>query len=134
MNLQPDNQSFTCCECQGFGHYGRSCPSRRKQLNPAPSLPINSPTMRHAQSAAVSSTRNLFPAPNLQRMLTRSLIIYNLLTPLFRPNLAIPVLCNRWELRPTAVSVTLAGENIPMVLDSGFCVSPIDHEFYLNEF
>ena len=90
VNLQPGNQSFTCYECQGFGHYGRNCPSRRKRLNPAPSLPINSPTMRHAQSAAVSSTRNFFPAPNLQRKLTRSLIISNLRTPLSRPNLAIP--------------------------------------------
>ena len=91
VNLQPGNQSFTCYECQGFGHYGRNCPSRRKRLNPAPSLPINSPTMRHAQSAAVSSTRNFFPAPNLQRKLSRSLIISNLQSP---------VLCNQWELRP----------------------------------
>ena len=32
----------------------------------------------------------------------------------------------------TAVSVTIAGENIPMVLDSGSSVSLIDHEFYLS--
>ena len=60
VNLEHGNQSFTCYECQGFGHYGRNCPSRRKRLNPAPSLPINSPTVRHAQSAAVSSTRHFF--------------------------------------------------------------------------
>ena len=90
VNLQPGNQSFICYECQGFGHHGRNCPSRRKRLNPVPSLPINSPTMRHAQSAAVSSTRNFFPTHNLQRKLARSLIISNLRTPLSLSNLAIP--------------------------------------------
>ena len=32
----------------------------------------------------------------------------------------------------TAVSVTIAGENITMVFDSGSYVSLIDHEFYLS--
>ena len=36
------------------------------------------------------------------------------------------------NLHLTAVSVAIAGENIPMVLDSGSSVSLIDHEFYLS--
>ena len=110
VNLQPGNQSFTCYECQGFGH---------------------------AQSAAVSSTRNFFSR-------TQPTTQVNQITDNFQPlNPPLPAqpgnsqhsnhlsFAINGNLDLTAVSVTIAGENIPMVLDSGSSVSLIDHEFYL---
>ena len=96
VNLQPGNQSFTCYECQGFGHYGRNCPSRRKRLNPAPSLPINSPTMRHAQSAAVSSTRNFFSRTQPTTQFNQISDNFQPPSPPLLPNLvilSIPITC-----------------------------------------
>ena len=138
VNLQTGNQSFTCYECQGFDHYGRNCPSPRKRLNPAPPYSINSPTMRYGQSAAVSSTRNFFSR-------TQPTTQVNQITDNFQPpNPPLPAQPDNSQhsnhlsfaingnLDLTAVSVTIAAEIIPMVLDSGSSVSLIDHEFYLS--
>jgi transposase InsO family protein len=134
LSPQPRNQNLTCYECQGFGHYGRNCPTRQKRLYPSPASLRNGPfTTRPGQSG--NAPQNYFvgnppsiPPTDLHHTPEIPPSQYPPSPPLHGPNHLSFAINGTTDL--TAVNVDIAGESIPMVLDSGSSVSLIDDDFY----